>query len=370
MAEQTEQDDRTEEPTQRKLDQAREKGDVIYTPEVAAAFSLFAATFVLAFLSGPIASSLGTLFSSFLAAPQDFGTDPEALRSLGFTVFIRVTGVLALAALGFVLAGIAARYVQDKPSFTNERMKPKLDKIDPIKGFGRVFGKAAIANFWKSCAKLAIVGAALLWALWPNDDSIGRLSLLDPAALLPFVKEKTVSLLMSLACAAAVIAGVDYAFARQSFLHRMKMSRREIKDEMKQSEGDPQIRMRIRQLRSERARQRMMANVPKAAVVIMNPTHYAVALRYDSETPAPMCVAKGVDDVALRIRDLAEAHDVPIIQDPPLARALFAATDVDEPIPREHYEAVAKIIGLVMRLAARKRASAGARGAQPPNRRQ
>lgn len=364
MAEQTEQDDRTEEPTQHKLDEARKKGDIVFSPEVGAALSLFAATFVLAYLSGPIASSLGRVFTAFIAAPQDFATDAEGLRSLGLTLSLRVFAVLGLAALGFILAGVAARYVQDRPTFTSEKMKPQIEKIDPVKGFQRTFGKQAFANFWKGVAKLAIVGSAMAWALWPDDSEIAELPRLEVAALLPFAQERAVSLMMSLACAAAAIALIDYVFARQSFMKRMRMSRREIRDELKQSEGDPQIRMRIRQLRTERARRRMMANVPQASVVITNPTHYAVALRYDDETPAPLCVAKGVDEVAARIREVAEEHDVPIVEDPPLARALFASADIDAPIPREHYEAVAKVIGFVLRLAARRRRGRG------PNRRQ
>jgi flagellar biosynthetic protein FlhB len=201
------------------------------------------------------------------------------------------------------------------------------------------------------------VGAALVWALWPHDAAMSLVSDLDPAALLPFARERALSLLLSLASAAALIAAIDYAFTRQSFMRRMRMSRREVKEELRQSEGDPQIRARIRQIRTERARRRVMAAVPKASVVVTNPSHYAVALRYEpDETPAPICVAKGVDDVALRIREIAEEHDVPIVEDPPLARALYASADLEAPIPREHYEAVAKVIGLVMRLAARRRA--------------
>ncbi len=360
MAEASEQDDKTEEPTQHKLSEARKKGDIVYTPEVGAALSLFAATFITAFLAGPMASSLGRLFTSFIAAPQDFGADAEALRGLAFTLLLRMMGVLGLAALALMLASIAARYVQDAPSFTNERLKPSLDKISPLKGFGRVFGRAALANFWKTLAKLAIVGAALAWALWPRDSSFAELSRLDPAALLPFAQDRAVSLLMALAFAAAFVAIIDYVFARQSFMRRMRMTKREIKDEYKQQEGDPLIRLRIRQIRTDRARKRMMANVPKASVVIANPTHYAVALLYDETTPAPICVAKGVDDTALRIRAVAEESGVPVVEDPPLARALFAAADVEEPIPRAHFEAVAKIIGLVMRMAARRRSSRAA----------
>jgi flagellar biosynthetic protein FlhB len=195
--------------------------------------------------------------------------------------------------------------------------------------------------------------------LWPQKDELQNMSLLDPAALLPFLKERVVSMMLALTSAAAVIAGVDYVATRQSYMQRMKMTRREIKDELRQSDGDPMVKAKLRQIRIERSRKRMMANVPKASVVITNPTHYAIALRYEAgETPAPICLAKGVDAVAARIREVAEENNIPIVEDPPLARALFAAADVDEAIPREHYEAVAKVIGFVMRLARRR----GARG--------
>jgi flagellar biosynthesis protein FlhB len=149
-------------------------------------------------------------------------------------------------------------------------------------------------------------------------------------------------------------------------MERQRMSRREIKEESRQSEGDPMIKAKLRQVRQERARRRMIAAVPNASVVITNPTHFAVALRYEQgETPAPICLAKGVDAVALKIREVAKEHDIPIVEDAPLARALFAAADLDQPIPREHYDAVAKVIGFVMRLSRRR-----GQGAGNPNRRQ
>src|SRR6185312_9176526 len=156
--------------------------------------------------------------------------------------------------------------------------------------------------------------------------------------------------------AAAIIAAVDYVFTRQSYMNKLKMSRREIKEEMRQSEGDPHVKGKLRQIRMERSRKRMLAAVPQASVIITNPTHYAVALRYEQgETPAPVCLAKGVDEVAARIREVAEEHNIPIVEDPPLARALFATAELDEPIPREHYEAAAKVIGFVLRAARRQR---------------
>lgn len=355
MAEGGDDDERTEEPTQRKLEMAREKGDIVYTPEVGAAMSLVAVTGIIAFLSGPIASQVSQSFVGFLASPEDFPTDPGALRHIAVAVSLKMMMIFGLVAIALALAGIAARYLQDRPTFTAEKLNPKLDKFDPVQGFKRVFGKAAAASFMKSVAKLIVVGCALAWALWPRDAELQLISLLDPAALLPYVRDKAVGMMIALASAAALLAAVDYVFTRQSYMKRQRMSRRELKEEMRQSEGDPMVRAKLRQIRHEKAKRRMLASVPEASVVITNPTHYAVALRYDQgETPAPICVAKGVDDVAQRIREVAEAHDVPIVENPPLARALFATADVDQPIPREHYEAVAKVIGFVLRLARRR----------------
>jgi flagellar biosynthetic protein FlhB len=257
--------------------------------------------------------------------------------------------------LALAIAGVAARYVQDKPTFTGEKLTPKLEKLNPIEGFKRVFGKQAFAQFAKSLAKFVVVGAVVGAALWPHDAELENISLLDVGALLPFLKDKVVAMLMSAACAAALLAAVDYVFTRQSFMKRMRMSRHEIKEEMRQQDGDPMVKAKLRQIRMQRSRQRMMANVPQASVIITNPTHYAVALKYEAgETPAPICLAMGVDAVAARIRELAQEHDIPIVEDPPLARALFATAEIDQPIPKEHYEAVAKIIGFVMRLARRR----------------
>ena len=358
MAEQND-DDKTEEPTPRKLEQAREKGDIVYSAEVGAALSLIAATGIVAFMSGPIFSEMARGFIGFLAMPEQFSSDPGSLMSIFASVGMKVAGIFALVALALAVAGLAARYVQDQPTFTGERLTPKLNKLNPAEGFKRVFGKQAAASFLKSLAKLAVVGAAMASVLWPQNAELENVALLDPGALLLFIKERVVSLMLALASAAAVIAAVDYVTTRQSYMKRMRMSRREIKDELRQSDGDPMVKAKLRQIRIERSRKRMIANVPTASVVITNPTHYAVALKYEpGETPAPICVAMGVDAVAQRIREVAEEHNIPLVEDPPLARALFATADVDQPIPREHYEAVAKVIGFVMRLARRR----GSRG--------
>lgn len=356
MAEQNDDDDKTEEPTPRRIEQAREKGDIVYSAEVGAALSLIAVTGIVAFGAGPIVTGFARNFIGFIAMPDQLSAEPGALMAIFASVGLKMAGVLGLAILALAVASLAARYVQDRPTFTGERLTPKIDKLNPVKGFQRVFGKQAVSAFLKSLAKLAIVGGALVWMLWPQDAELENISLLDPAALLPFVQDRAVGMLIALAAAAALLAIIDYIATRQSYMKKLRMSRRDIKEEMRQSEGDPMVKAKLRQIRQERSRQRMMSNVPNASVVITNPTHYAVALKYEQgETAAPVCLAKGVDAVAQRIREVAQEHDIPIVEDPPLARALFASADIDEPIPREHYEAVAKVIGFVLRLARRRR---------------
>lgn len=355
MADETDRSQKTEQPTQKKLDDARKKGDVAKSQEVSALVVLVAGAICVTGLGGASASRLASGLSGFFDHAGDIAVD--ASTSLGLA---RAAGLTALAAMAvpalIVMAAAAAGHIgQTGFIVTGEKMKPKLDKISPMAGLKRLFGGQALANFLKGVGKLTIVSAAGAIALWPRADQLVVLPSLDAAALLPFAREVAISLLVAALAAYAVLAGLDYVGQRAAFERRMKMSRQEIRDEHKQTEGDPQVRARLRQVRQERARRRMMAAVPTATVVVANPTHYAVALKYvQGETAAPVCVAKGADAVALKIREVAEAHKVPIVEDPPLARALFTAVEIDRPIPREQYEAVAKIIGYVLTLARRR----------------
>jgi flagellar biosynthetic protein FlhB len=186
--------------------------------------------------------------------------------------------------------------------------------------------------------------------LWPERDRLDTLVMLDVAAILPFTSVFSLKMLGFVVVIMAFIAAADFFFQYQQWYEKQKMSLREIKEEFKQSEGDPMIKARIRRIRETRMRKRMMAAVPDASVVIMNPTHYAVALKYERGDNAPVCVAKGVDAIALKIREVAQAHNVPVVENPPLARALHATVEIDQEIPAEHYRAVAEVIGYVMRL--------------------
>jgi flagellar biosynthetic protein FlhB len=348
-------EDKTEEPTETRLREARNKGDVVYSTEVGSALSLLTVTMIAMFLAGPMMGDIGDM-SVRLLANADRPVDPGALWELFATLLLRIGAAIGLASLFLMLAGVASRLIQDKFVFTGERMKPQIERINPVDGFQRVFGIEAFAQFVKSSAKLIVVGAVIIFVLWPDDATLAMLPYLDVAGLWAVIAEKSFALLIACVIAVSVIAMGDYLYTRYQHRKRLRMSRYDLKQEFKQNEGSPEVRAKLRQIRMEKAARRMMQQVPRASVVITNPTHFAVALRYDKEdAPAPICLAKGVDEVALKIRALAEEHSIPIVEDPPLARALYASADLDEVIPREHFEPVAKIIGYIMQLAERRR---------------
>ncbi len=360
MAEQADQDDKTEEPTARRLDEARKRGEIIYSPEATAWLMLAALAAAVAFMVGPLAGDIRDLGRALLEQAHVNAAEGPAILGLFFRIGGNVAGAVAgFALLGFVAAA-ASRFVQDKPTLSGERLKPQLGRLNPIEGAKRLFGGESFANFLKSSAKLVLVGGVAAWALWPRDALYTEAGLLDPAALLAAAQDRVIALIAAALIAFTVVAAADYFYVRMTYMQRQRMSRQEVKDEYKQTEGDPMVRARLRQIRAERARKRMMAAVPSATVVVTNPTHYAIALKYDqATTPAPICVAKGVDDVALRIRETAERAGVPIVEDPPLARALYATAELERAIPREHYQAVAKVISFVMGLASRRRMGPG-----------
>jgi flagellar biosynthetic protein FlhB len=359
MAEETDKDDKTEAPSARRLEEARRQGDIVYSPEVTAWIMLAAGTLALMMLGPGMARGLGDSLVGLISNSSVISTSPDSLREIYLQAGIKIGAALGLFMLILIGAAIVARMVQDQPTFATAKLKPDLNKLNPIKGFSRVFGPPAFANFGKAAAKLVIVGSAAAWALWPHADSIAADAARDLTVFWPVVQERSLRLLGACLAAFSLIAVADYVFTRHAYMQKLKMSRHEMKEEFRQAEGDPLVRAKLRQVRGERARRRMLSKVPQASVVITNPTHYAIALQYEAgKTAAPICLAKGVDDIAFRIREAAETAGVPIVEDPPLARALFASADLDQAIPREHYEAVAKIIGYVMRLASRKRSTA------------
>jgi flagellar biosynthetic protein FlhB len=231
-----------------------------------------------------------------------------------------------------------------------EPLKPKLSKISPLAGLKRLFSSQALANFAKGLIKLVVIGSVMLALLWPQRDRLEGLVQTDILGTLMITRSLALDVLVAVVAALFLVAAADYLFQYRQWFERQKMSVREMKEEFKQTEGDPMVKGKIRQLRQTRMRRRMMAAVPKASVIITNPTHYAIALQYERGMDAPICLAKGIDAVALKIREVAGEHGIPIVENPPLARALHATVEIDEQIPAEHYKAVAEVIGYVMKL--------------------
>jgi flagellar biosynthesis protein FlhB len=350
MAEQENGGERTEDPTQKKLDEALERGDVVKSQEVNTWFIIAGATLILLAFSNQISGGLQSSLRGLIGNAHDIPVDGRGLLHMTGRLGVEVLAAVAIPFLLLMLAALVGNMIQHRLVWSVEALTPKLNKISPGAGLKRLFSKQALANFAKGLVKLALIGTVMTALLWPERHRLDTLVTIDPAAILPLTKTLALSVMGTVVAILAIIAAADYLFQYRQWFERQKMSLQEIKDEFKQTEGDPTAKGRIRQLRIARMRKRMMAEVPKASVIITNPTHYAVALQYDRGMNAPLCLAKGVDAVALKIREIAAQHNIPIVENPPLARALHATVEIDREIPVEHYKAVAEVIGYVMRL--------------------
>jgi flagellar biosynthetic protein FlhB len=342
--------EKTEEPTQKRLDDALKRGDVVKSQEVNTWFVLGAATLIMLWFAGSMSASLMGLLRGFFGQAHNIRVDGHGLIGMMQTLGTGTIAAIAVPFLILMLAAIAGNMIQHQLVWSTESMKPKLSKISPLAGFKRLFSKIALMNFVKGLIKLALIGAIMGVILWPKRNELDSLITVDPAVILPLSRSLSLDILVAVIAVLAVVAAGDYLFQYYQWREKLKMSLQEVKEEYKQTEGDPAIKAKIRQLRVQRMRQRMMADVPKASVIITNPTHFAVALKYERGMDAPVCVAKGVDNIALKIREVAGEHDIPIVENPPLARALYATVEIDEDVPPEHYKAVAEVIGYVMRL--------------------
>lgn len=348
----SDQDDsqKTEDPTPKRLKEMREKGQVVMSRELNSWVLLLAGTIVILFIGPWMMEGLARTLKTFIEMPHRIATDPYGLVLVLKQVFKDVGLYLFLPALALVIAAIGAPFVQVGPILSVETMKPKLEKISPIQGFKRIFGTRAFFEFFKGLVKIVLVAVVIVMVLWPYMGTITADVGQNVLYIMGRVGDLTTRVLVAVLSLILVMAIVDYLYQRHEHMKKARMSHQELKDEYKQTEGDPHVKGKLRQLRQQRARQRMMAAVPEADVVITNPTHFAVALKYEpGENMAPICVAKGQDFIALKIRELAMEHDVEIMENPPLARALFAGMEVDDEIPSEHYQAVASIIRYVFK---------------------
>lgn len=346
MAESDDKDSKTEEATEKKIQDSLEKGQVPHSREAATLASLVAVLIGLVFLLNENVKHLEYTLANFLDRPGDFmiGTGADA-STLMTALFIEAAKVVGPIVLLLAVAGIAASALQHQPQFVADRIEPKLERISLIAGWSRVFGLKGQVEFLKNLAKLIIVGACGYLSMGASVEEVLNTLFMEPSMVPGVMQSLAIRFLSGVVAAIAALVAADLAWSRFSWYRDMRMTRQEVKDEHKQTEGDPMVKMRLRSLQRDRARKRMISSVPRATVIIANPTHYSVALRYvREEGGAPVVVAKGKDLIALKIRAIAEENGIPIYEDRALARSLYASVEVDKMIPPEFYKAVAGVI--------------------------
>ena len=342
---------KTEEPTPKKLQKARDKGQVAQSQEIKSWAMLFAATASLMLIAPMIADDIRRTGLIFIASPEEYHLEMREVQYLFFQILIEVGKILGPLLGIFVIIALAGTAGQFGFLMSTSKIKPELKKISLIKGLKNKFSIRQLVEFVKGIIKLVLVASVAIGLAVPLLDDLALAPTTDFALTVKRLHLVALWITGGTVAVMTVIAVLDFLYQKYTHTKQLRMTRQEVKDEHKQSEGDPQVKAQIRRVRTQRARQRMMAAVPDADVVVTNPTHYAVALKYEmEEMSAPKLVAKGVDSLAFKIRQVAEENEVPIVENPPLARALYASVELDEEIPPEHFKAVAEIIGYVMRL--------------------
>ncbi|HEU4838195.1 MAG TPA: flagellar biosynthesis protein FlhB [Micavibrio sp.] len=342
---------KTEDPTPKKLEEARKKGQVALSREVNNWIMLLAGTLVVLAMGPGMMSDLAVLMRTYIERADDMPEMPGGMQFAVVEALREVLKIIALPLLFLLAAAFIGPFAQVGPLFSPEILKMDISKISPSKGFARLFSMKSIMEFVKGILKLTIISVVGFLIVKPFFSGIDHMVGLPVPVMMDETRSLITRMLIGLLVVLFVIAVLDLVYQRYEHMKKMRMTKQELKDEYRQSEGDPMVKSKLRQLRQEKARARMMQAVPTADVVITNPTHYSVALKYDPDVnEAPLVVAKGVEELALRIREVARENDVVILPNPPLARVLFDTVEIDEAVPPAQYKAVAEIISYVFRL--------------------
>lgn len=351
VAEDEDEASKTEEPSERKISKAKEEGDVAISQDAKSFIILMGMLFVVWMIIPVMGRWFNQFFSQYITLPDKIPTDSRHLQLIFLNCFIDFLKLLGIPFALFMVLGIAASIMQTGFVYAPKKLMPDFNKLNIFAALPNFINKKKIFESIKGIIKISVVTWVSILALKPYLRQSELLPDMETISILEFIHKAVTLLIFTVVLAVLIIAIADFAYQKYTHLLKLRMTKQEVKEEYKQTEGDPLVKSRIRQIRNERARRRMMENVPKADVVIVNPTHYAVALQYDMATmDAPIVVAKGLDNIALKIREIAEANEVPIVENPPLARALFASVEIDQSIPEEHFKAVAEVIGYVMQL--------------------
>ena len=346
MSDEQDKDSKTEDPTEKKIRDAAEKGNIPFSREVTIfASSLAVYVYLVFFLHGRLALSSESLRDLFDQPDQwRLGSSPDVISLFTHLAWTASTVVAPILILLMVF-GVGSSVLQNMPTPVLERIRPQLSRISPMKGWSRIFGVTGFVEFAKSLFKIVVVSVIMFFTLRGEFYSSIDAMFSDPQVIFMKLASVMKHIMIVILLSTAVVAAIDFFWTRHYWFTQLKMTKQEVKEELKQSQGDPIIKSRQRSIARDRARRRMIANVPRATLVIANPTHFAVALRYvREEDDAPIVIAKGQDLIALKIREIAEQNGIPVFEDPPLARSMFAQVSVDTVIPSVFYKAVAELI--------------------------
>lgn len=346
MADEQDQDSKTEEPTEKKIRDAVEKGNIPFSKEVTIFASTLAILVYLVFFLPDGTVELTIALRDIFEKPEEWRITTGSDAVFLFQHLFYETGAVLIPAMALLMTfGVASSILQNIPSPVLDRITPKFNRLSPIKGFGRIYGAQGMVEFAKSLTKIIVVSSIIGFVMVGDYKATLMAMFSDPAMIFVMMSNGIGKVLTVVLIATASIALVDLFWTRHHWYTKLRMTHQELKDEMKQTNGDPIVKSRQRSLQRDRARQRMMAAVPRSTMVIANPTHFAVALRYvREEGEAPIVIAKGQDLIALKIREIAEENGIPVFEDPPLARSMFAQVSVDNFIPPEFYKAVAELV--------------------------
>ena len=341
--------EKTEEPTSKKRSDAAKKGQVARSQELNTAFVLLVGFFVLKllweYIYGNIAEYTIYIYSHLMRS-----TDTESIVELFLGIVLLMVKTAFPVMLAIMAVGLAINFYQVGLLFNTEKLEPKLSNLNPINGFGRIFSKRSLVELVKSLFKIAIIGSFLYLYLKDEIPFMPQFIYYDLSTSLVEISKIIFNMVFQVIAVIMIMAILDLAYQKWQLTQDLKMTKQEVKDEFKQMEGDPQIKGKIKQKQREMAMMRMMQEVPKADVIVTNPTHFAVALQYHQGMVAPLVLAKGQDIVALKIKEIARESRVPIVENKPLARALYASVEVGENVPQELYKAVAEVLAYVYRL--------------------
>lgn len=343
--------EKTEKATPKKIQDARKKGQVAKSQDLSPAIALTAFFFLLLMIGSSMLGSFQNIMREALVTYSGWQVNEENLKTVMMQMAFEAIKIVGpVLALSFV-AALAVNYMQVGWLFTTEPLKLKLEKLDPIKGAKRLFSLRSIVELLKSLLKISACMFVAYLILWNTKEELVQLSLLSLGSVLSFTANEVFKLGIYIGLLLLVLAALDYAYQRYEYAKSLRMSKQDIKDEHKQAEGDPLIKSKIRQRQRSMALRRMMQELPKADVIITNPTHFAVAIRYDADNmSAPTVIAKGQDYLALKIKEIAKKHRIITMENKPLARALYSQVEIGQQIPEELFKAVAEVLAYVYKL--------------------